>query len=86
MYKLIVKRNNLTILEKNLTQEDFPIKGMSTGISAEFIVTAFKVHIGLDINQYRLDEWDGNEERFILHIREEDLVKLRDDKLNLLGL
>lgn len=81
MYKLIVKNKEVTIIDKDLSKDDCEsIK--TTG--AQWVCDAFTKYIGLDISDYTIKEYINNENTFLIYIREEDLIKLREDKLNYL--
>lgn len=56
------------------------------GVGVQFIVNAYMKHFALDINQYRLSDYDNGDDYFTLFIKTEDLIGLRDKKLNDLGL
>ena len=78
MYKLIVNNKGVIIIDKTLSKDECEsIKHNS----AQWIVNAFKKYINIDIN-YRLDEYVSGSGFFALHIRPEDLAKLREDKLS----
>jgi len=49
-----------------------------------WIMEVFDKFLGIDIKDYRLDELEFNHSfnTFTLFIRQEDFVKLRDDKIN----
>lgn len=83
MYSLIVKHKNQIVIQKDLTDEEL---SNVKGIGAQWVLNAFQDHIGLDINSYRLDEYDYSQKGFILYIRTKDLERLRDNKLNALGI
>jgi hypothetical protein len=81
MYKLIVKNKEVTIIDKTLSKDECDsIK--TTG--AQWVCDAFTKYIGLDISDYTIKEYINNENTFLIYIREEDLIKLREDKLNIL--
>lgn len=81
MYKLIIKNKEVTIINKDLSKDDCEsIK--TTG--AQWVCDAFIKYIGLDISDYTIKEYINNENTFLIYIREEDLIKLREDKLNYL--
>lgn len=89
MYKLIVKNKEVTIIDKTLSKDECEsIK--TTG--AQWVCDAFTKYIGLDISDYTIKEYVkgqvGNRSYginyFMISIREEDLIKLREDKLNIL--
>jgi hypothetical protein len=83
MYSLIVKHKNQIVIQKDLTDEE---SSAITGIGAQWILNAIQYHIGLDIKSYKLDEWNNTSKGFTLYIRTEDLERLRDNKLNILGI
>ena len=83
MYSLIVKHKNQIVIQKDLTDEE---SSAITGIGAQWILNAIQYHIGLDIKSYKLDECNNNVKGFTLYIRTEDLERLRDNKLNILGI
>jgi hypothetical protein len=79
MYKLIVKNKGVTIIDKNLSKDECEsIK--TTG--AQWVCDAFTKYVGLDISDYTIKEYINNENTFLIYIREEDLIKLREDKLS----
>jgi DNA primase len=79
MYKLIVNNKGVIIIDKTLSKDECEsIKHNG----AQWIVNAFKKHINIDISNYRLDEYVSGSGFFALHIRPEDLAKLREDKLS----
>ena len=79
MYKLIVNNKVVIIIDKTLSKDECEsIKHNS----AQWIVNAFKKYINIDISNYRLDEYVSGSGFFALHIRPEDLAKLREDKLS----
>jgi hypothetical protein len=81
MYKLIVNNKAVTIIDKTLSKDECEsIK--TTG--AQWVCDAFTKYIGLDISDYTIKEYINNENTFLIYIREEDLIKLREDKLNYL--
>ena len=83
MYSLIVKHKEQIVIQKDLTDEE---ASDILGFGAEWVLNAFQYHIGLDINSYRLDEYDSTGKDFIIYIRTEDLERLRDNKLEQLGI
>lgn len=83
MYSLIVKHKEQIVIQKDLTDEE---ASAIPGIGAQWILNAFQKYIGLDIGSYRLDEFDNTGKDFIIYIRTEDLERLRDNKLNTLGI
>ena len=84
MYSLIVKHNGQIIIHRTLTPDELAtVYGSGT---IQLVINAFIKYIGLDISSYGLNEYDNTDKSFILYIRTEDLEKLRDNKLNELGL
>jgi hypothetical protein len=83
MWSLIVKHKEQIVIQKDLTDEE---ASAIPGIGAQWILNAFQYHVGLDINSYGLDEWNNTGKDFIIYIRTEDLERLRDNKLNILGI
>jgi hypothetical protein len=83
MYSLVVKHKEQIVIQKDLTDEE---ASAIPGFGAEWILNAFQYHIGLDINSYGLDEWNNTGKDFIIYIRTEDLERLRDNKLEQLGI
>jgi hypothetical protein len=81
MYRLIVKNKEVVIIDKTLSNDECEsIK--TTG--AQWVCDAFTKYVGLDISDYTIKEYINNENTFLIYIREEDLIKLREDKLNYL--
>jgi hypothetical protein len=81
MYKLIVKNKEVTIIDKTLSKDECEsIK--TTG--AQWVCDCFMKYIGLDISDYTIKEYINGSNYFTISIREEDLIKLREDKLNIL--
>ena len=79
MYKLLVKNKGVTIIDKNLSQEECEsIK--TTG--AQWFCDVFMKYVGLDISDYTIKEYRNGKDYFAIHIRQEDLIKLREDKLS----
>ena len=79
MYKLIVKNKEVTIIDKTLSKDECEsIK--TTG--AQWVCDVFTKYVGLDISDYTIKEYINNENTFLIYIREEDLIKLREDKLS----
>jgi hypothetical protein len=93
MYSLIVKHNGQIIIHRTLTPDELSTvygSGKEGAITIQLVINAFIKYIGLDISSYRLNEFENpltNKNRsFTIYIRNEDLEKLRDNKLNELGL
>ena len=84
MYNLIVKHNGQIIVHRVLTPDELStLQGSGT---IQLVINAFIKYIGLDISSYGLNEFEQNDDSFTIYIRNEDLEKLRDNKLNKLGL
>lgn len=83
MYNLIIKHNGQIIIHRFLTPDE-----LSTlqGSGLQLVINAFIKYLGLDIRSYGLNEFEQNDDSFTIYIRNEDLEKLRDNKLNKLGL
>jgi len=79
MYTLKILSNDNIIVNRTLTKDEcLAIK--SNGV--QWICDAFMIYIGLDISDYTLREYSTNQrDYFLIHIRPEDLIKLRDDRL-----
>jgi len=81
MYNLIVKNKEVVIIDKTLSKDECEsIK--TTG--AQWVCDAFMKYVRLDIGDYTIIEYDKGDNYFTIHIREQDLIKLREDKLNYL--
>ena len=78
MYRLIVKNNQNAIIDRQLSSEEC----LCPGLGAQWVVCVYKKYINIDISNYRLSEYESSDGSFILHIRPEDLAKLREDKLS----
>lgn len=79
MYTLRVNNAGVTIINRVLTKEECE---SITSFGAQWVCEAFIKYIGLDIGDYTIKEYINNENTFLVYIREEDLIKLREDKLN----
>ena len=78
MYKLIVKNKGVIIIDKTLSKdecESIKTKGV------QWICDAFIKYLGLNIGKYTILEYLNGSDYFIISIREEDLIKMREDKL-----
>lgn len=82
MYKIGIKHNGAIIATKELSEEED--KRLEVSMFT-FIVELFQKNFGLDISQYKLNEYE-NLKGFFIHIRNEDLERLREEKLTKLGL
>jgi hypothetical protein len=81
MYKLIVNNKAVTIIDKDLSKDECEsIK--TTGV--QWVCDCFMKYVGLDISDYTIKEYVNGDNYFTISIREEDLIKLREDKLNYL--
>jgi hypothetical protein len=81
MYKLIVNNKEVTIIDKTLSKDE--CESIKT-TDAQWVCDAFTKYIGLDISDYTIKEYVNGSNYFTISIREEDLIKLREDKLNIL--
>jgi hypothetical protein len=82
MYKIGIKHNGVVIATTELSKEEEKLEESMLA----FIVDLFEKKFGLDISQYRLNEYESLVGYFFIHIRNEDLQKLREEKLTKLGL
>lgn len=83
MYKIGIKHNGVIITTTDLlVEEEKKLEAMRL----VFIVELFEKKFGLDISQYKLDEYENLKGSFFIHIRNEDLERLREEKLTKLGL
>ena len=79
MYQLRVQYQDSIIIDRTLTlKECNSIK--SNGVT--WIMEVFDKFLGINVKDYRLDEFNHSFNTFTLFIRQEDFVKLRDDKIN----
>jgi hypothetical protein len=81
MYRLIVNNKDVTIIDKTLSKDE--CESIKTN-GAQWVCDVFKKYIGLDIGDYTISEYKKSDNYFNISIREEDLIKLREDKLNYL--
>lgn len=83
MYKIGLKHNGVIIATTDLlVEEEKKLEEMRL----VFIVELFEKKFGLDIGQYGLNEYESLKGSFFIHIRNEDLERLREEKLTKLGL
>ena len=83
MYKIGLKHNGVIIATTDLlVEEEKKLEEMRL----VFIVELFEKKFGLDIGQYGLNEYESLKGSFFIHIRNEDLERLREEKLTQLGL
>ena len=83
MYKIGIKHNGVIIATTELSEEED--KNLEASRLA-FIVDLFEKKFGLDIGQYGLNEYENFIGHFFILIRNEDLERLREEKLTKLGL
>jgi hypothetical protein len=83
MYNIGLKHNGVLIASKELSQEE--TKNLHED-NLSSILMLFKTVYKLDIGDYRLNEYENIPGGFFIHIRTEDLEKIRDNKLTELGL
>ena len=82
MYRIVVKSNQIVIINRQLSNDEC-LFGYHSKSS---LISVVKKYINIDVSDYRLNEYESRTGFFILHIRSEDLSKLREDKLSkLLG-
>jgi len=79
MYRLVVKNEQIVIIDRLLSKEECEF---TKEFGAQWVVSAFRKYINIDISDYMLHEYESETNSFILHIRKEDLSKLREDKLS----
>jgi len=83
MYKIGIKHNGVVIATTELSEEEDKKLEVSR---LAFIVDLFEKKFGLDIGQYGLNEYENFIGHFFILIRNEDLQRLREEKLTKLGL
>ena len=83
MYKIGIKHNGVVIATTELSEEED--KKLEVSMLG-FIVDLFEKKFGLDIGQYGLNEYENFIGHFFILIRNEDLERLREEKLTKLGL
>jgi D-lyxose ketol-isomerase len=83
MYKIGIKHNGVVIATTELSEEEDKKLEVSR---LAFIVDLFEKKFGLDIGQYGLNEYENFIGHFFILIRNEDLERLREEKLTKLGL
>jgi hypothetical protein len=83
MYKIGIKHNGAIIATTDLLVEEVKKLEVSRLV---YIIDIFEKKFGLDISEYRLNEYENNEGNFFIHIRNEDLQRLREDKLKEIGI
>ena len=83
MYRIVVKSNQIVIINRQLSNDECLL---IPGTGAQWVLSVVKKYINIDVSDYRLNEYESRTGFFILHIRSEDISKLREDKLSkLLG-
>ena len=82
MYKIGIKHNGAIIATTELSKEEEKLEESMLA----FIVDLFEKKFGLDIGQYGLNEYENFIGHFFILIRNEDLERLREEKLTKLGL
>jgi len=83
MYKIGIKHNGVVIATTELSEEE---DNKLEESRLTFIVDLFEKKFGLDIGQYGLNEYENFIGHFFILIRNEDLERLREEKLTKLGL
>lgn len=79
MYTLRVINVSVTIINRVLTLDECL---SITSFGVQWVCDAFKKYIGLDISDYTIKEYVNNKSEFIVYIRPEDLITLRNNKLD----
>lgn len=80
MYTLKVDFGGVIIISKTLTKDECESIG---GFGTQWVCNAYKYYLNLDISDYTISECLTNQkDYFLVNIRQDDLVKLRSDKLN----
>jgi hypothetical protein len=83
MYKIGIKYRGVVIASAELSEEeDMTLRDNRM----TFILVLFQNKFGLNIGQYGLSEYENIIGSFFIHIRSEDLERLRNDKLEKLGI
>jgi hypothetical protein len=83
MYKIGIKYRGVVIASAELSEEeDMTLRDNRM----TFILALFQNKFGLNIGQYGLSEYENIIGSFFIHIRSEDLERLRNDKLEKLGI
>ena len=83
MYKIGIKYRGVVIASAELSEEeDMTLRDNRM----TFILALFQNKFGLNIGQYGLSEYENIIGSFFIHIRIEDLERLRNDKLEKLGI
>ena len=83
MYKIGIKHNDVVIATTELSEEE---DNKLEESRLAFIVDLFQKKFGLDIGQYGLNKYENFIGHFFILIRNEDLERLREEKLTKLGL
>jgi hypothetical protein len=83
MYKIGIKHKGVVMACAELSKEEIKKLGDS---HLTFLLDIFQKKFGLNIGQYGLNEYENIIGSFFIHIRTEDLERLRNDKLAKLGL
>lgn len=74
MYKIGIKHNGISISEKIVSGYGL--------MCITFILDYFENNFGLDIGSYKLTEYKYTSESFILDIRTEDLIYIRNKEMD----
>ena len=85
MYKIGIKHRGVVIASAELSEEE-DIDMTLGNNRMTFILALFQNKFGLNIGQYGLSEYENIIGSFFIHIRIEDLERLRNDKLEKLGI
>ena len=79
MYRIGIKHSGSVIAIANLSEEEEKILDER---NVEFMIELFEKKFGLDIGEYGLHEYEYFIGNFFILIRSEDLIDLREFKLN----
>lgn len=90
-YKLNISHNDRIISSHTIALSDITefkkINGSwSVKQDVNFIGWLYLNKFGLDIMSYRMDEYKKDDYSFTILVRSEDLQKMRDNKINQLGI
>lgn len=89
-YTINIKHNGSVISSHVVNVNDISNFKSSTGTKfsnrLDIIAWLYQNKFGLDISTYRLTDYNHDDYSFTIFIRSDDLQKLRDNKLNNLGI
>ena len=79
MYKLVVDNKGVIIIDKTLSKDE--CESIKTN-GVQWVCDCFMKYLGLDISDYTIKEYVNGTNYFTISIREEDLIRLRENKLS----